>query len=126
MFPSRYLQGSSITQPIVVTIDHVAIETLGSGVKAERKGVAYFVEDVKPLVVNKTNWDTLVQLTGEPNSDNWGGTVIELFAIDTNGPQGPARGTRIRAPRKPPKRPSRAPHAKAPATADGEPSDEGF
>jgi hypothetical protein len=102
LYPSRWLSAIDCETPIVATIDRCVIETVGQGVKAERKPVAYFAGNrLKPLIINKTNYDAIVGLTGREDTDEWDGAVVELFAIDVNGPNGPTRGVRVRRPRKP-------------------------
>jgi hypothetical protein len=99
LYPSKWLKASDVDTPITATIDRCPIESVGQGTKAERKPVLYFRDGVKPCVLNKTNFDMLVTLTGYDDCDHWGGTVVELFAVDVTGPNGPTRGVRIRRPR---------------------------
>lgn len=99
MFPSKYLKASDVPQPRTATVERASVEMVGQGAKAEHKTVLYFVNGTfKPLVVNATNWDSMVLISGFDNSDHWGGTVVELFAVDVMGPSGMARGVRIRRP----------------------------
>jgi hypothetical protein len=100
IFPSDYLKAVDVDPPITVTVKECVIETLGRGAQAERKGVLYFTDHPKKLTVNVTNWDAMVAITGEKNSDRWAGTVIEAFAVDCESPKGPTRGVRIRRPLK--------------------------
>jgi hypothetical protein len=100
LFPSKYLKAGDVETPLIVTIDRAPTETVGQGAKAESKPVLYFRGgSPKPCPVNKTNFDALVAVSGEEDSDNWGGTVVELFAIDVMGPNGPTRGVRMRRPK---------------------------
>jgi hypothetical protein len=69
---------------LVFTIEQVKQE-FGVSV-AGRKGnfnIAYFREDIKPLVVNATNSKTMKKLTGSPFVEDWENTVVELY-IDPN------------------------------------------
>ena len=101
LFPSRWLKSADVDPPMTATIDRCTIETVGQGAKAERKPVLHFRNDMpKPCVLNCTNFDALVTITGCTDSDDWGGVAVELFAIDVMGPNGPTRGVRIRRPRK--------------------------
>jgi hypothetical protein len=100
LYPSRWLKAADVDPSVVATVDRCTIETVGQGTKAERKLVVYFRHDTpKPLVLNKTNFDALVTITGYENSDDWSGTAVELFAVDVTGPNGPTRGVRVRKPR---------------------------
>jgi hypothetical protein len=103
LYPSQWLKAADVDPPITATIDRCTIETVGQGTKAERKPVLHFRHDTpKPCVLNRTNFDILITLTGHDDCDDWGGTVVELYAIDVMGPNGPTRGVRIRRPRRRP------------------------
>src|SRR5215471_9986945 len=65
-FPSKYLKSSDMKEkPRIAVITHLAQETVGQGQDAKEKHVLYFV-DQKPLVLNRTNWDTLEAASGGP------------------------------------------------------------
>jgi hypothetical protein len=98
MFPSKYLRGADLEKPLAVRIKSVSIELLGK--EQEAKPVCYFVGDVKPMILNKTNCATLITITGTEESDEWGGHRVELYreTIMMNGSRTPA--LRIRALRK--------------------------
>jgi hypothetical protein len=102
-FPSRWLKAADIDElgPQTVTIASSAMESVGSGARAERKVVLHFRGDaLKPLIVGSVvNWDALVAVTGAEDSDDWAGHAIELYGVDVLGPQGPTRGIRIRKPK---------------------------
>jgi hypothetical protein len=108
LYPSNWLGAADCRTPIVVTIDRCTIETVGQGAKAERKPVLRFAGGaLKPFIVNKTNYDAIASIAAAEDTDEWGGTVIELFAIDVMGPNGPTRGVRVRKPRRATKAPVR-------------------
>jgi hypothetical protein len=100
LYPSRWLGAADCETPIVATVDHCTIETVGQGVRAERKPVLYFTSATKPLIVNKTNYDAIASITGNEDTNDWRGAVLELYAVDVNGPNGPTRGVRVRKARK--------------------------
>lgn len=81
-FPSNYLKASDIRghEP-VVTIDHVAMEEVGR--TKDKKAVLYFYGKEKGLVLNKTNANKIVQLTGSPVTEDWHGFKVKLFATET-------------------------------------------
>lgn len=81
-FPSKYLKASDlgVNQPVVV-IDHVEREKVGRG--QDTKPVLYFAGKEKGMVLNKTNATKITQLTGSPETDDWGGMRIKLFATET-------------------------------------------
>jgi hypothetical protein len=84
IFPSKYLRAADLGghEPIV-TIDRVKLETLGD----DSKPVLYFSGKDKGLVLNKTNWAAIVDITKEEDSDLWTGHKVKLFTarVDFQG-----------------------------------------
>ena len=78
VFPSKYLNKKDVENPIVVTMDDFTIETLIGEHGDEKKGVLYFVGDVKPLIVNSGNWEVIESIYGD-NTDGWLGHKIEIY-----------------------------------------------
>ena len=72
-------------KPLIFTIKHVKQEMNVS--VAGKKGnfnIAYFVENIKPLVLNATNSKTVkVFAGGSPFVEDWNNIIIELY-IDDN------------------------------------------
>src|SRR5262249_32280749 len=64
----------------------------------QTKTVVYFVGTRKRLPLNRTNWNAIVNVTGEIDSDHWAGHKIEVYAATTkmNGKTVPC--VRIRTP----------------------------
>lgn len=81
-FPSKYIKASDLqgTEP-VVTIKRVAFEDVGKD--KERKPIVYFKGKDKGLVLNKTNANKIVQLSGRGDTDDWKGLQIKLYATET-------------------------------------------
>lgn len=81
-FPSAYLKASDLgsNQP-VVTIDRVEHEPVGR--EKEMKAVIYFTGKEKGVVLNKTNAKKITDLVGSPETDDWAGFKIRLFATTT-------------------------------------------
>jgi len=77
-FPTKYLSTKDITKPVIVTIDDVRPETIVGDRADEEKPVMTFREDMKPLVLNSTNWTTVETAYGE-ESDDWRGHQVELY-----------------------------------------------
>lgn len=90
VFPSKSLKAEDLgtTQP-VVTIEKVTTQGFDDGT---RKPVIHFVGKEKTLICNKTNWNAIVDITNEPDSDNWAGTRIKLVVarVDFQGKRVPA------------------------------------
>lgn len=105
MFPSKFLTKDDVkdfSQPVVFRIDRIEIEEVQNEDGKEDKPVLYFDEnDSKPLILNKTNAETLAAEFG-PDSDSWVGSSIELF-VDPNIRFGKQRigGIRVRLPEAP-------------------------
>src|SRR3990167_176981 len=89
VFPSKYLRAADLNgkEPIV-TIDHIAVETLGD----DSKPVVYFVGKSKGLVLNKTNWNAIEEIAGQDDSDQWKGVRVKLFMakVEFQGKRVPA------------------------------------
>ena len=81
-FPSNYLKASDIQgkEPLV-TIDRVVFEPVGR--KREMKAVIYFKGKDKGVVLNKTNANKIVEITGSAITEEWDGAQIRLYATET-------------------------------------------
>lgn len=98
-FPSAYLKASDLkgTQP-VVTMDRVEYEEVGQ--KKDRKPILYFVGKTKGLVLNKTNCNRIVELTGTPITEEWQGQQIQLFMAHVEFQGDTVEAIRVKAPPK--------------------------
>ena len=84
VFKSNYLNAASLKgRKVPVTIESVDIETLGQGKDAEDKPVVHFKGTPLGLVLNMTNWDTLQDLLGSDDSDDWVGKKVLLVPAKT-------------------------------------------
>ena len=101
---SKYLSKEDCGEEgIILTIDRVEWEKVGenqSG-KDEHKAVAHFREDVKPLILNVTNFEAITEGLGIEDSDDWGGQRIKAYN-DPNVSFAGKRtgGIRVRTPKK--------------------------
>ena len=120
VFPSRWLKAADLDRDDFdgnVTIKEVSWEEIGE--ERQEKAVVAFEEIDKELVLNVTNWDRIVELTGHDDSDNWTGYRIKLFRskvpckgktvdairIDPPDPDKPKPALKKPAPRPVPRRP---------------------
>ena len=73
----------------IVTIASVEVKTFRDGTS---KPLIRFVGKDKGLICNRTNWNSIVDITGEQDSDAWTGTKIRLVVsrVDFHGRQVPA------------------------------------
>ena len=77
VFPSNFLKSADLAGKAVrVTIERVTLEELGD----DKKPVLHFLGKSKGMVINKTNWGVLVNLTGREDSDHWGGWSIVIYS----------------------------------------------
>ena len=61
-----------------VTIKEVKREIVQNQNGKEECTVAYFVEDIKPLILNKTNGSMIAKVWGTPYIEDWAGKKITL------------------------------------------------
>lgn len=84
LFRSRFLNANNVDRPIVVTIAFAKMETL-ENTKGETadKLVLYFSDHKQNLALNGVNFDSIVDISGEDDSDRWPGTRIEIYRTTT-------------------------------------------
>jgi len=96
-FPSKFISASDLQgREPVVKITHVTSDEIGG----KQKYVCFFAGKQKGLVLNKTNWNNIVRISGCDNSDDWTGVNVCLFEamVDFQGESVPA--VRIKSPPK--------------------------
>jgi hypothetical protein len=98
-FPSQYLKASDLgeAQPIVA-IDRVEVEPVGRG--KEMKPIVYFAGKQKGMVLNKTNSKKIAEIAGSPDTDDWSGVNIKLFATEVDFQGETVEAIRVKAPAK--------------------------
>jgi hypothetical protein len=80
-FPSKYLKSSDVkAKQRIATISCLETEAVGQDKK--KKPVLYFEDDVKPVVVNRTNFEELEAAFGD--SDDWAGCKVKIFCAPTS------------------------------------------
>lgn len=73
------LQGKAIK----VTIEEIRQEEINGDHGKEKKLVARFVGKDKGLVLNRTNADSIAEITESEDTDDWAGAVIVLYPDKT-------------------------------------------
>jgi hypothetical protein len=69
---------------ITLTIDYVRQEVVtGNSGRKEQCMVAHFKENVKPMILNRTNAKTITKVVGSPYVEDWNGKRITLYADTT-------------------------------------------
>lgn len=82
-YPGKYLKADDVSETgDIFTIASVELEELGQGAEKQVKPVVYFEEDEKGLVLNKTNFKTICEVTGQGDSDDWAGHQITLYQTE--------------------------------------------
>ncbi len=79
-FPSKYLKADDLGgASLQATVKLASMENIQiPGSASEPKVVLYFQGGVKPLILNATNFKAMVEITGQPDSDNWNGAKVQL------------------------------------------------
>src|SRR5262245_54598368 len=81
LFPSTCLQSADAkAKQIITTISHMAQEMVGQGQGQKKKPVLH-LEGQKPMVLNRTNCETLEDAFGD--SDDWPGHKIKIYSVKT-------------------------------------------
>jgi hypothetical protein len=97
-----YLKQSDVTTPVVWTITDVQERQIAvPGKKPKLKLVLFFDGSPKGLVLNMSNGDTLYDMTGSEDPEEWIGWQVELYADDSVSYAGKrVGGIRLRKPAK--------------------------
>lgn len=81
-FKSNYFNADSLLEgDMTLTISHCQAEVFESRDKSkadDQKMVVYFHEDERGLALNVTNWQTIIDITGQDDTDNWPNCQITL------------------------------------------------
>lgn len=114
LFPSNWLKADDFEQPRQLKIKELTMEELGED--KQKKPVVYFVGEPKGLVLNKTNFEAIVNAVGDEETDNWIGQAVELYRATTQFRGMSTPCVRVRAPRA-----QRTQSGPAPQSAPGAP-----
>jgi hypothetical protein len=84
LFPSRYLKAADLAgKSHIVTISMAIRETFKNGTDEQQKLVVFFKGKKKGLVTNLTNFDAIMDITGQADADDWRGHQIEIYPTTT-------------------------------------------
>ena len=104
MVQSKYLKGSDVPDPIIVTVAKVGkVNMAKEDEQPEMKWAIRFQELQKPMVLNATNIHIAAKVLGSDDTDDWMGKEIVLY-FDPNVSFGGqlVGGLRFRGIEKPP------------------------
>lgn len=121
LVPASFLQKEDFDRPALLTIDRIEIKNVApQGQPPENKGVIYFQEEDRGLVLNRTNAEIVGALYGK-DPDQWPGRKIVAFT-DPNVSFGGklVGGIRLRAPKQQPAQPQPAAPAGGMADLDND------
>lgn len=91
-FKSKFLKSSDLDdEDMILTIKKVEAEQF----EGDLKPVVWFEETKKGLVLNRTNFRSIVQLHGQ-STDTWVGKRIALFEVEVSFRSTPIMAIRIR------------------------------
>ena len=98
---SKYLKQSDFPKPKLLTIDHVTVEDLARpGEPKKERGVMYFTEVTRGLVLNKTNINRCASIFGSQETEDWAGKqVVVYFDRDVEMSGQLVGGLRVRGPK---------------------------
>ncbi len=99
LFASRFFKAEGMKKPIIVEILHCAVKSLknNEGV-AKEKLIVHFVGQKQQFVCNAVNFDSIVDVTGETDSDRWVGHKICLYPTTTQLGNKRVAAIRVKAP----------------------------
>jgi hypothetical protein len=102
-FPSKYLKASDLPDgPVTATVKLATLETIkGFDGKETPKVIVYFARTFKPLPLNRTNFDSMTDISGSGETDDWVGCKVELFVTKVSMNGKVSDGVRMRAPELP-------------------------
>jgi hypothetical protein len=81
VFPSKYLSAADLGgKELTLKIAEAELETLKTlDGKENQKVVLYFHKQKKALPLNVTNFNSVMDITGEDDTENWPGCEITLY-----------------------------------------------
>jgi hypothetical protein len=82
VFSSRYISAADLKdRDVAVTIERVEIEKMPSG---EKKPALFFRGKEKAFLLNKTNFNTIADVLGADDTDDWEGKQITIYPTETD------------------------------------------
>ena len=78
VYPSQWLAAADVEDCLTVTVKGLTFAEVGRD--KEQKPVLWFEEVEKGLILNKTNWNNMVLITKEADSDDWVGHQVQLYS----------------------------------------------
>jgi hypothetical protein len=119
VFPSRFFKAEDVGSPLTLTVTSADYEPLKDhNGDTQQKLIVSFAKTRKRLVVNATNFDSIAAIANAPDSDDWAGHAIQLYATTVQVGPKTVPCVRVRGPDQAALKPAKA---KATATATKRP-----
>jgi hypothetical protein len=83
LWPSKFLKAADFPQPRTLKIQRARLETLKNKGGEDEKLVVYFEDEPRGLALNRVNFDSIADITGVDDSDDWPGHAVVLYATTT-------------------------------------------
>ena len=99
-FPSKYMKAGILDGPTILVVESVVEEEVGQGDDKDTVPMVRWVEDMKPLILNKTNFQMIAEIAGSASMKDWQGVAVELFVITGDFFGKTQEAIRVRAPKK--------------------------
>ena len=78
-FPGKFLKAADFEEgPRTLTISKVTFDEVNDG---ESKLVVHFKEDDRGMVLNKTNFNMIEEITGKEDTDDWKGASLKVGRV---------------------------------------------
>lgn len=78
-FPGKFLKAADFESgPRTLTIAKVSFDKVNDD---ESKLVVHFREDERGMVLNKTNFNMIEEITGKDDTDHWPGAVLKVGRV---------------------------------------------
>jgi hypothetical protein len=94
IYPEAWLKAADIKKEMKIRVVKTSVEMIGE----DRRIVLGFEEMDKGLVLNKTNKDRMVEITGSKDYTTWPETDIVLYTITTTYKKEEVQAIRIKKP----------------------------
>lgn len=79
VFPSSYIGKDDVQSPVIARIKEVIQEMVSGDDTKENKPVMHFADsNLKPMILNTTNWTVCEEAYGL-DSDDWTGKPVEIY-----------------------------------------------
>lgn len=83
-------------EDLVLTIDHAEQNEVQNKQGKDNKLVIHFVEEYKPMILNKTNSDSISKAVGSKRVEKWKGQPISIYVANVTAFGGTTDALRIR------------------------------